>query len=106
MSTILKFMYYGTPYNVKKIRIGDLIERVQTIAELVISPYPAISQQLLGFKKLSFVGDYQLNWYYYSALFQHYVLSLGHMHSHIHFGEINLLFCKSLITTLITSLMI
>jgi hypothetical protein len=26
MSTILKFMYYGTPYNVKKIRTGDLLK--------------------------------------------------------------------------------
>jgi len=31
-------------------------ERLQTIAELVISPYSTISQQFLGFKKLSFVG--------------------------------------------------
>ncbi len=33
------------------------VERLQTITELVISPYPTISQQFLGFKKLSFVGD-------------------------------------------------
>ena len=32
------------------------IERLQTITEPVISPSPTISQQLLGFKKLSF-GD-------------------------------------------------
>jgi len=32
------------------------IERLATIAELMISPYPTISQQFLGFKKLSFVG--------------------------------------------------
>jgi len=32
------------------------IERLPTIAELVISPYPTISLQFLGFKKLSFVG--------------------------------------------------
>ncbi len=33
------------------------IERLPTITELVISPYPTISQQLFGAKKLSFVGD-------------------------------------------------
>ena len=33
------------------------IERLPTITELVISPYLTISQQLFGFKKLSFVGD-------------------------------------------------
>ena len=33
------------------------IERLPTITELVISPYPTISQQFLGFKNLSFVGD-------------------------------------------------
>jgi len=32
------------------------IERLPTITELVISSYPTISQQFLGFKKLSFVG--------------------------------------------------
>jgi len=31
-----------------------IFERLPTIAELVISPYPTISQQFLGFKKLSF----------------------------------------------------
>jgi len=36
------------------------IERLPTIAELVISSFPTISQQFLGFKKLSFVGDLQL----------------------------------------------
>ena len=35
------------------------IERLPTIAELVISPYPTIPQQFLGFKKLSFVGANQ-----------------------------------------------
>jgi hypothetical protein len=33
------------------------IERLPIITELVISPYPTISQQFLGFKKLSFVGE-------------------------------------------------
>jgi len=33
------------------------IERLPTIAELVISSYLTISQQFLVFKKLSFVGD-------------------------------------------------
>ena len=33
------------------------IERLPTIAEIVISPYPTISQQLFGVKNLSFVGD-------------------------------------------------
>ena len=33
------------------------IERLPSIAELVISPYPTIPQQFIGFKKLSFVGD-------------------------------------------------
>ena len=35
------------------------IERLPTIAKLVISPYPTIPQQFLGFKKLSFVGANQ-----------------------------------------------
>jgi hypothetical protein len=57
VSIILEFKYYGTPCNVKKIQTGDLLRRLPAITELVISPYPTISQQFLGFKKLSFVGE-------------------------------------------------
>jgi len=32
------------------------IDRLPTIAELLISPYPTIAKQFLGFKKLSFLG--------------------------------------------------
>ncbi len=49
MNVILKFKYYGTPCNVKKIQTGH-IERFPIIAELVISPYLKISQQFMGLK--------------------------------------------------------
>ena len=46
---------YDHPFTLNKINYV-FIERLPTIAELVISPYPTISQQFLGFKKLAFVG--------------------------------------------------
>jgi len=49
-----KFLGYGNP-NITQVQI----ERLPTIAELMISHYPTISQQFLGFKKLSFLRLYE-----------------------------------------------